>query len=388
MSYMENMSSEGKNAIEELRMNMKGNLQYQILDENLVLYKFLKARDFDVNKAEVMLRKTLAWRKALQVDNILQDFTPKPFFEKYPKLSHIGLDKDGDMVKYVPVGKMETKDIVKCVKMNNYMKHWIWHCEEMIASMVQMQKETGKTAFQIVLILNLDKLTLANATNKLSAEVWVKITNLLQDNYPESLKSIYVINAPAYYVFIFSILKSIMSNAMLKKIRVYGYSGWQEKFLENIDADVLPAFLGGNRTDPDGNPLCTSFVTHGGRIPEIYYLPDEERDFKDKSQVKRTKIPKREKKEIPVLVSHINSRIYWEFLVKSKDIGFGLFYQVSEQELEEILPIQRYDTPDGVEEGSYKCQSTGKYIILFDNSYSWMNSKEIEYCITMLKPEM
>lgn len=31
--------------------------------------------------------------------------------------------------------------------------------------------------------------------------------------------------------------------------------------MKQIDADVLPAFLGGNRTDPDGNPNCETFVS-------------------------------------------------------------------------------------------------------------------------------
>lgn len=36
---------------------------------------------------------------------------------------------------------------------------------------------------------------------------------------------------------------------------------YKEDLLKIIDPDVLPAFLGGSRTDPDGNPLCLSFVS-------------------------------------------------------------------------------------------------------------------------------
>ncbi|GBN43209.1 hypothetical protein AVEN_247250-1, partial [Araneus ventricosus] len=35
--------------------------------------------------------------------------------------------------------------------------------------------------------------------------------------------------------------------------------GWKEDLLEIIDAADLPVFLGGTRTDPDGNPLCETF---------------------------------------------------------------------------------------------------------------------------------
>lgn len=37
--------------------------------------------------------------------------------------------------------------------------------------------------------------------------------------------------------------------------------GYQEKLLDMMDADLLPAFLGGNRYDPDGNPLCYTYVS-------------------------------------------------------------------------------------------------------------------------------
>ncbi|GBM13845.1 hypothetical protein AVEN_150415-1, partial [Araneus ventricosus] len=36
----------------------------------------------------------------------------------------------------------------------------------------------------------------------------------------------------------------------------------KEVLLEVIDGDELPAFLGGNKTDPDGNPQCNSFVSN------------------------------------------------------------------------------------------------------------------------------
>ncbi|GFT48896.1 hypothetical protein NPIL_446151, partial [Nephila pilipes] len=48
--------------------------------------------------------------------------------------------------------------------------------------------------------------------------------------------------------------------------------GWKDDLLKIMDADDLPAFLGGTKTDPDGNPLCNSFIIHGQKIPESYYF--------------------------------------------------------------------------------------------------------------------
>lgn len=45
-----------------------------------------------------------------------------------------------------------------------------------------------------------------------------------------------------------------------KKCHLFSES-YKKDLLEIIDEDVLPGFLGGSRTDPDGNPLCKSFVS-------------------------------------------------------------------------------------------------------------------------------
>lgn len=37
---------------------------------------------------------------------------------------------------------------------------------------------------------------------------------------------------------------------------------WKKDLLEVVDAEILPAFLGGKITDPDGNPLCLTIVSY------------------------------------------------------------------------------------------------------------------------------
>lgn len=44
-------------------------------------------------------------------------------------------------------------------------------------------------------------------------------------------------------------------------VKISILDGWKEALLEVIDENVLPAFLGGKKSDPDGNPLCKTFVS-------------------------------------------------------------------------------------------------------------------------------
>lgn len=47
------------------------------------LLRFLRARDFDVQKAREMITASLLWRKQHNVDKILIDFVPLPVLMKY-----------------------------------------------------------------------------------------------------------------------------------------------------------------------------------------------------------------------------------------------------------------------------------------------------------------
>ncbi|GBM72199.1 hypothetical protein AVEN_55882-1, partial [Araneus ventricosus] len=42
-------------------------------------------------------------------------------------------------------------------------------------------------------------------------------------------------------------------------MRIYGKDGWKDSLLKDIDANDLPVYLGGKKTDPDGNPNCDTF---------------------------------------------------------------------------------------------------------------------------------
>ncbi|GBN30079.1 hypothetical protein AVEN_265792-1 [Araneus ventricosus] len=225
-----------------------------------------------------------------------------------------------------------------------------------------------------------------------------------------------------------------------------GY-GWKEALLEDIDADDLPAYLGGNRTDPDGNPLCETFVSillhlflfpkrngfnrsdpdgnplcetfvsillhlllfpkrnsfnrsdpdgnplcetfilRGQPVPKSYYMQKRNKSLSLESNVERLTVMPFSKEKITFEVTEENSFLEWEFETKSRDIDFSLLFSGEspvDSELVELIPKQRIDTSDEPEKGCFKCEKVGRYTIVFDNSYSWFHSKEV-YCRAGIK---
>lgn len=84
-----------------------------------------------------------------------------------------------------------------------------------------------------------------------------------QRRKPDADQNLKRLLAPAIFTLAFKIIRPILHQATVDKIRIFGYNRdeWVPALLEEIDADQLPGYYGGTMTDPDGDPLCPSKVT-------------------------------------------------------------------------------------------------------------------------------
>ncbi|CAL1263337.1 unnamed protein product [Larinioides sclopetarius] len=367
---------------------MEKEITPKMREDRSLYYRFLKARDFNVKNAEDMLRKSTAWRKEFEVDTILENYKPPEVLVKYFPVSVIACDKEGSPVIYHDMAGDEI-GILSSVKKIDLIKYSIYQYEKVLELMNEQSKKLGTVVSTSVQIYNFEGVTFAKATNKRSLEMFMMAISIFQDNYPERIKSIYDINTSRYFSILFAFIKVIIAPAVFKKINFFGKDGWQEALLDIIDADDLPGFLGGKKTDPDGNPLCQSFVIHSQEVPKHYYLKKSEKQLSKSSGVKKLTLFPFSKEKISFEIKEANSFLEWEFETKSRDIGFGLCCEENsenENTLVEIIPNQRIDTYYEPETGIFKCENPGIYVISFDNSYSWIHAKEIYYRIRILPP--
>ncbi|GBN11364.1 SEC14-like protein 2, partial [Araneus ventricosus] len=292
-------TEEEKNAVAELRKIMKDEVPPDMYEDKHVFYKFLKARNFNLKQAETMLK------------NVLQGF-PKSF---------VGFDQ-GCFTMQPAIGNLDGKGLFKSANKYDVLRCVLQEIEKIKKRLKYKSVQLGKTVNQSVYIYNMENMTLAKATHRQSVELFAEGIQIFQDNYPEFLKKIYIINASVYFTIVFPIIKRILSGAVIDKIEVYGKEGWKQVLLDAIDPDVLPAFLGGNRTDPDGNPNLNSCIVHSGPIPEKYYLTKDFSKMMAKDGVTYITIERQSKVKIPVAVQYDGSILNWEYEVKSNDIGF------------------------------------------------------------------
>ena len=71
---------------------------------------------------------------------------------------------------------------------------------------------------------------------------------ITQDNYPETLGKMFIINSGMLFSGVWTIFKHTMDTVTQKKIHIISGSGKKE-LLEIIEAKNLPKFLGGEASD-------------------------------------------------------------------------------------------------------------------------------------------
>ncbi|GFY77237.1 SEC14-like protein 2 [Trichonephila inaurata madagascariensis] len=333
--------------------------------------RWLRAREFDVAKAETMMRKNLAYRNKIGADTILENYKVPELIDKcYPR-GYLGPDKEGCPVRYMPFKNLDLRGFAYSVKKSDILKFLTYIFEKDIEEMEELSKKTGKVIEKHCYILDIDGYTFQQATNKDSISLLNDIVKLYEAHYPERMKTAYFINTPMYFNVVLNLSKPFLSETTLKKFYIYG-KDFKKALLNDIDAEILPKFLGGLRTDPDGNPMCESFINFGSLIsPEKYVLKNAVTSLKEEEGVSIIKVPRLSHRVVNIDVPEVNSTVEWVFETSTNDIAVGYYFQHENgKDLEELLSPERVSSHLVPESGSFVCDRPGickKYLHVFSS---------------------
>ncbi|XP_032781623.2 SEC14-like protein 2 isoform X2 [Daphnia magna] len=238
------------------------------------LLKWLIVQDFNVTRAENMLRQSLEWRRVREADDILDTYTPIEVMRKYFSIGQVGIDKFGCPVFACSFGRIDIKGIRLCLTNKEYNNFVTWLLETFVLSVQKEIERTGKLTLQMVFILDFEHFSMKQLASKLAVETILDIVKHFLANYPDLFRRAFVINAPRIFSVLFAMIKPLIPATDFPKIKIFAAnkSEWLPALLEEIDADQLPSFYGGTLTDPDGNPKCPSKFNMGGEVPHTYYL--------------------------------------------------------------------------------------------------------------------
>lgn len=149
---------------------------------DVILLKFLRARDFKVKEAFTMLKNTVRWRKEFGIDELVETTDLGDDLEKVVFMH--GVDKEGHPVCYNVYGEFQNKELYQKTfsdeeKRQNFMR---WRIQFLERSIRKLDFSPGgiSTIVQVNDLKNspgFGKWELRQATKQ--------ALHLLQDNYPE-----------------------------------------------------------------------------------------------------------------------------------------------------------------------------------------------------------
>ncbi|XP_076233425.1 SEC14-like protein 2 [Calliopsis andreniformis] len=383
MSKSLNLADDQRFALMKFRRSVQNILQPHHDDHFLL--RWLRARKWDPAAAEKMLRDSLEWRKQWDVDK-LSEWDPPQILKEYLPHGLCGFDKDGAPVIVVYFDALDLYGILHVVSRMDMIKITIKSLEEYLRICREQMQKYGPKAGQVVVIFDMQGFNLRQYLWRPAGEVVITLIQMYEANYPEILKTCYIINAPKVFAFAFSVAKKFMNEYTLSKIQIYKADPvkWQTAIFNNIEKDQVPAFFGGTLKDPDGNPKLGTKICLGGKVPKEMYASNIEKE--KQNDFTTVTIKKGGKLELDMSTSEMGSLLSWEFRSEDHDIKFGIVMKDNNGTKKEIVPIRRVAAHQLDEIGILTCEVPATYSLVFDNSYSLLRNKKIHYSVRVLPP--
>jgi hypothetical protein len=234
---------------------------------DFLLHRFLRARKYDLLKAEQMFLNCEIWRRVFDVDKCVNTFAfpeKDAVFEVYPQYFH-KLDKLGRTVYIEQFKNMDMNKLFKITTQERLVARHIREYEKFTRyRLAACSVKKGENVENGTTIIDLKGVPLSqfNSVRKIIQT----LSDISSNYYPETMGKMFVINAPTLFTAVWSILKSMLDEHTVGKIQIIG-SNYQKILLEHIDAANLPEYLGGSCKCPGGCDKSDLGPWNDGSVP-------------------------------------------------------------------------------------------------------------------------
>ncbi|XP_023535565.1 patellin-3-like [Cucurbita pepo subsp. pepo] len=307
---------------------------------DVILLKFLRARDFKVKDAFTMIKNTVRWRKQFDIEALLDE----DLGNQWDKVvfSH-GVDREGHPVCYNVFGEFENKDLYQITFSDDEksLKFLRWRVQFLEKSIRKLDFSPNgiSTIVQVNDLKNspgLTKWELRNATKR--------ALQLFQDNYPEFAAKQVFINVPWWYLAVNRMISPFFTQRTKSKFVFAGPSKTAETLFKYVTPEQVPVQYGGLSREGE----------------QEFSIDDPVTEVAIKAATKHTV-------EFPISEP---SLLVWELRVVGWDVSYGAEFLPSAEGgytviVQKTAKLGPADEP--VISNSYRVGEAGKIVLTIDN---------------------
>lgn len=236
---------------------------------DVILLKFLRARDFKVGDSLRMLEKCLEWREEFKAEKLTEEDLGG-FKDLEGKVAYMrGYDKEGHPVCYNAYGVFKEREMYERVfgdeaKLKSFLR-WRVQVLERGVKMLHFKPGGVNSMIQVTDLKDMPKRELRVASNQ--------ILSLFQDNYPEMVATKIFINVPWYFSVIYSMFSPFLTHRTKSKFVMSKEGNAAETLYKFIRPEDIPVQYGGlsRPTDSQNGPPkpASEFSIKGGEKVNI-----------------------------------------------------------------------------------------------------------------------
>jgi len=222
-------------------------------DNDLQIVRWLTARKWDITESSKMFIESKKWRKTENIDTIsewIQNIKPYKFLIDYFPCSFIPekrcpplRTRDGYLVIYESITEMHP-DILDIVDLDDMVKFHLY-IQELVSKELKrlLVEEKNDSYAGVVYVQDLATLTMSHLCRS-NYHMFQVFTSFDAANYPETIRRVFMINAPSIFTMAWKVAKNFLDPNTIKKIVILG-NDYQKELLSVIPPESLPKAYGG-----------------------------------------------------------------------------------------------------------------------------------------------
>ncbi|CAG7732681.1 unnamed protein product [Allacma fusca] len=215
---------------------------YKLRSDHFML-RYLRAADFDQDKAQKTIENYLEVLDQYNTKEIMKEKFPKDFSDQFE--TYIGgSDRDGRPIAMIPHGGLwNIKKAIQRGEEDMFVRYVMKVATVFERAVLERDSDYG------ILVCDVSNIAYGNYFHKRTLEVLLKLVNMVEDISPGIIKKVYYVNAPKMLVAFFKTIRSLVTlNAEIFALDT-NETKWKASLSEFIPEHGICCHFGGTCTE-------------------------------------------------------------------------------------------------------------------------------------------